>query len=63
MNDARPIDLEEAGKLGLRVVQYRLLISKDAVEADPPFEVRYRPTEEKYPKIEVFPEAFAVKDS
>ena len=43
MDDARRVTLEEAQEQGLRVVRYRLQITRDEVGTDPPFEVRYRP--------------------
>jgi hypothetical protein len=59
MNDARIVSLEEAEKLGLRVTRYRLQITQDPVAAIPAFEVRYRPSKERYPRIAVGREYFS----
>jgi hypothetical protein len=62
MSDARRITLEEAEELGLRVLRYRLQITKEEVGANPPFEVRFRPSKEKYRMGRVGAESFSVVD-
>jgi hypothetical protein len=43
MDDARRVTPEEAEQQGLRVVRYRLRMTRDEVGTDPSFKVRYRP--------------------
>jgi hypothetical protein len=44
MDDARRVTLEEAEQQGLRVIRYRLQMTREEVGADPAFEVRYQPS-------------------
>ena len=60
MDDARLITPQEAEQEGLHVLQYRVQITGEPVAADPPFEVRYRRTEERRSRIEVGSESFSV---
>lgn len=62
MDDARIITLKEAEQLGLRVSRYDLMITRDQVGTNPSFEVRYRPTEAKYPTYKVSRESFTVEN-
>jgi len=43
MDDARRVTLEEAESAGLRIIRYRLVMTRDPVGANPDFELRYRP--------------------
>jgi len=62
MDDARRVSLEEAEKLGLQVVRYQLQITKDEVGSDPPFEVRYRPQDQRQGVAMVGRDSFSVVD-
>lgn len=53
MNDARLLSLTKAQAHGLRVLRYRLEITRDAVGAQPPLAVRYRRTEGGPPGAEI----------
>jgi hypothetical protein len=59
MDDARRVTLEEAEQQGLRVVRYRLQMTRDEVGADPPFKVRYRPSIQNWKGV-IGRESFAV---
>jgi hypothetical protein len=63
MNDAREIDFDKAAQEGLRIVRYRLKITRDPVGNDPEFDVRYRPHKERYPHIEIGKEYFVEQDA
>ncbi len=60
MDDARRVSLDEAEQLGLRVIRYRLQITGDEVGTDPPFEVRYRPQDQRRGRTMVGRESFTV---
>jgi hypothetical protein len=62
MDDARRVSLEEAEKLGLKVLRYRLQITRDEVGTDPAFEVRYRPQDQRHGMTMVGRESFSVVD-
>ena len=62
MDEARKISLEEAEAQGLRIVRYRLQITRDAVGADPPLDVRYRPPAQKHSIGRIGRESFTVVD-
>lgn len=47
LNEARLISLKEAEGQGLRVLRYRLEITKDSVGANPPLELKYRDTRDE----------------
>lgn len=60
MDDAERIGLEEAEEQGLRIIRYRLQITRDEVGANPPFEVRYRPVDERRRRGVIGRESFTV---
>ena len=62
MDEARKISLEEAEAQGLRILRYRLQITRDPVGADPPFEVRYNPPKQKHSIGLIGRESFTVVD-
>lgn len=62
MDDARIVTLEEAEQLGLRISRYDLMITQDQVGGTHSFELRYRPTDRKFPNYNVEPESFAVEN-
>jgi hypothetical protein len=62
MNDARLISLEEAAELGLTIRGYRLSVTRERPSQALQGRVHYRPTPERFPRIEVGRESFVVKD-
>jgi len=61
MDDARRVTLEEAEEQGLRVIRYRLQMTKDEIGTEPPFEVRYRPNIKSWAGV-IGRESFTVVD-
>lgn len=62
MNDARVISAEEAAAMGLRIVRYRLRMTREPVGGTVPVEVRYRKAEGRPSRIEVGREFFTVEN-
>ena len=62
MDEARKISLDEAEAQGLRILSYRLRITRGAVGADPPFEVRFKPPTQKHSIGRIGRESFTVVD-
>ena len=58
MNDARPLSLEDAEALGLRIIRYRLQLTRDPVGSQESVQVRYRSSKERNPRIEIGREFF-----
>jgi hypothetical protein len=62
MDEARKISLDEAEAQGLRIIRYRLQITREAVGANPPYEVRFNPPKEKHSFGRIGRESFTVVD-
>jgi hypothetical protein len=50
MDDARMVSREEAEELGLRILSYRLKVTRDPVGASHPGPIRYKPQQGRRPK-------------